>query len=163
MALMVVNYRLFTVSDSLFLSYETAWCNERHLPDTSKCGNQHALICKWRSSLRKENQKEKKEKVRNLLVGLGLKSKHFSKSNLCWRANKTCAKRQKYLPSRKIIVFAAPVNQALIFRCFFNQFFFIKITHHPQNELEKPLTALNCFVVIDETPPKIDEYGNLWR
>lgn len=37
------------------------------------------------------------------------------------------------------------------------------ITHHPQNEFEKPLTALNCFVVIDETPPKIDEYGNLCR
>lgn len=35
------------------------------------------------------------------------------------------------------------------------------ITHHPQKEFEKPLTVLNCFVVIDETPPKIEEYGNL--
>lgn len=34
-------------------------------------------------------------------------------------------------------------------------------THHPQNELEKPLTALNCLVVIDDTPPKIEVYGNL--
>lgn len=56
MALMVVNYRLFTVLDSLFLSCETAWCNERCWPDTVRCGNQHALICKWRSSWRKEKE-----------------------------------------------------------------------------------------------------------
>jgi hypothetical protein len=39
--------------------------------------------------------------------------------------------------------------------------FFNLSTHHPQKEFENPLTALNCFVVKDETPPKIDEYGSL--
>jgi hypothetical protein len=38
---------------------------------------------------------------------------------------------------------------------------FLRSTHHPQNEFENPLTALNCFVVKDETPPKIEEYGSL--
>lgn len=36
-------------------------------------------------------------------------------------------------------------------------------THHPQKEFEKPFTALNCFAVIADTPPKIVEYGNLKR
>jgi hypothetical protein len=70
-----------------------------------------------------------------------------------------------YLPSREIVVFAAPVGSHEIIinhnKTEDSKKANCSITHQPQNEFEKPLTALNCAVVIDETPPNIEEYGNL--
>lgn len=70
---------------------------------------------------------------------------------------------QNYLPSRQIVILAAPesTNHQSLKPNLSKDFY--TITHQPQNEFEKPLTALNCFVVSDETPPNIDEYGSLKR